>query len=69
MGQGSSEPSATGDVVGVEGTALVSIVGGVFPPDETEGAMAVPSQNSIARIVSDEKDERQRRTLPPVGRG
>jgi hypothetical protein len=34
----------------------------VLPPDETEGAMAVPSQNSIARIVSDEKGERQRRT-------
>jgi hypothetical protein len=37
-------------------------VGVVFPADETEGAMAVPSQNSIARIVSDETGERQRRT-------
>jgi hypothetical protein len=69
MGQGSSEASATGEVVGVEWTALEITVGVVFPPDETEGAMAVPSQNSIARIVSDEKGERQRRTLPPFGRG
>jgi hypothetical protein len=44
-------------------------VGVVLPPDETEGAMAVPSQNSIAKIVSDEKGERQRRTLPPCDRG
>jgi hypothetical protein len=69
MGHASSGPSVTGAVVGVTETALETAIGVVFPPDETDGAIAVPSQNSIARIVSDEKGERQRRTWPPFGRG
>ena len=34
--------------------------------DETDGAMAVPSQNNMPRIVSDEKGERQRRTWASI---
>jgi hypothetical protein len=41
---------------------VLALVGSTTASDDTEGAMAVPNQNNMPRIVSDEKGERQRRT-------